>query len=144
METSSNFAIPGFECLHNLNYWERGEYLGLGPGAWSFISGRRYHNIADAGEYARRLAGGISVVADSERPGTEQASRETVLLSLRTVKGMDLRRYRKEYGTHLLKQFRTNMAPLMAAGLLEEREGRVILTDRGILLSNEALARLSS
>ncbi len=140
----SNFAIPGFECLHNLNYWERGEYLGLGPGAWSFISGRRYHNIADTGEYARRLAGGISVVADSERPGSEQASRETVLLSLRTVKGMDLGRYRKEYGPHLLKRLQTNMAPLVAAGLLEEKEGRVILTDRGILLSNEALARLSS
>ena len=38
----SNFTLPGHECRHNMNYWDRGEYLGLGPGAWSFISGRRY------------------------------------------------------------------------------------------------------
>ncbi len=140
----SNFAMPGFECRHNMNYWERGEYLGLGPGAWSFIQGRRYHNIADTGEYARSLAEGISVVVDLEQPGPEQASRETVLLSLRTVKGMDLRRYRKEYGPRLSQQLEANMAPLVAAGLLEEKGGRVILTDRGILLSNEALARLTA
>ncbi len=140
----SNFAMPGFECRHNMNYWERGEYLGLGPGAWSFILGRRYHNITDTGEYARGLAEGISVVVDSERPGPEQASRETILLSLRTMKGIDLRLYRKEYGPRLSQQLETNMAPLVAAGLLEEKGGRVILTDRGILLSDEALARLSA
>jgi oxygen-independent coproporphyrinogen-3 oxidase len=54
----SNFALPGFECRHNMNYWSRGEYLGIGPGAWSFLSGRRYHTIADTEEYARRLSSG--------------------------------------------------------------------------------------
>jgi oxygen-independent coproporphyrinogen-3 oxidase len=43
----SNFSLPGYECRHNLNYWYRGEYLGLGPGAWSFMSGTRSANISD-------------------------------------------------------------------------------------------------
>ncbi len=138
----SNFSLPGFECRHNMNYWERGEYLGLGPGAWSFHAGRRYRNISDTREYAQRLADGKSVAVDCEMPGPEQSSLETVMLSLRTAKGLDLLRYRHEYGLGFLKRLETNMAPLKVAGLIRVAEGRVMLTDRGILLSNDALSRL--
>ncbi len=140
----SNLSLPGFECRHNRNYWSRGEYLGLGPGAWSFISPRRYRNIADVAEYARRLARGISPVAESEQAGPEQASRETLFLSLRTAEGLDLQRYQREYGSIFSKKLKENMAPLVAAGLLAVNKGRATLTKRGILLSNEALARLSA
>jgi oxygen-independent coproporphyrinogen-3 oxidase len=140
----SNLSLPGFECRHNKNYWDRGEFLGLGPAAWSFISQRRHYNIADTAEYVRRTAKGISPIADSEQPGPIQASQETLLLSLRTVEGLDLQRYRNEYGDFLLEQLERNIAPLMAAGLLEVNEGRATLTQRGILLANEALVRLSA
>jgi oxygen-independent coproporphyrinogen-3 oxidase len=140
----SNFALPGSECRHNLNYWERGEYLGLGPAAWSYMKGRRYHNIAESDEYARRMASGISAVAGSEVPGQEQASRETLLLSLRTMKGLDLDGYRREYGLRVSQRLEAAMAPLREAGLLQIRDGRATLSERGILLSNEALSRLSA
>ncbi len=140
----SNLSLPGFECRHNKNYWARGEYLGLGPGAWSFISHQRYRNIADAAEYAKRLAEGISPIVESDRTGLEEASRETILLSLRTADGLDLQRYQREYGPVFLKKLEENMAPLLAAGLLIVKKGRAILTKRGILLSNEAFVRLSA
>lgn len=140
----SNFALPGSECRHNLNYWDRGEYLGLGPAAWSYKSGRRYHNVADTAEYIRRLSAGISIIAGSEVPGEEQASRETLLLSLRTTKGLDLDRYRREYGFLRAQRLEAAMGPLREAGLLSVRDGRAILSDRGILLANEALLRLSA
>jgi oxygen-independent coproporphyrinogen-3 oxidase len=140
----SNLSQPGFECRHNRNYWSRGEYLGLGPGAWSFISPRRYRNIADAGEYARRLVDGITPVTESEQAGPEQASRETILLSLRTAEGLDLQRYQSEYGSIFSKKLEENMAPLVAAGLIVVNERRATLTKRGFLLSNEALVRLST
>ncbi len=140
----SNLSLPGFECRHNRNYWSRGEYLGLGPGAWSFISPRRYRNIADAEEYVRRLAAGISPVIEWEHADPEQASQETILLSLRTAEGLDLQRYQREYGSIFSKKLEENMAPLVAAGLLTINETRAILTTRGFLLSNEALMRLSA
>lgn len=140
----SNFALPGSECRHNLNYWERGEYLGFGPAAWSFMQGRRYYNIADCGEYARRMASGISAVAGSDIPGQEQASRETLLLSLRTAKGLDLARYRHEYGIHMSQRLEAALVPLREAGLLQVRDGRATLSERGVLLSNEAISRLSA
>jgi oxygen-independent coproporphyrinogen-3 oxidase len=138
----SNFALTGFECRHNMNYWDRGEYLGLGPGASSFHSNKRYHTIADTKEYARRIHSGESTAVDVEFPGLEQASREAILLNLRTAKGMDLYRYEKEFGARLFAQLERNMNPLLREGLLLISEGSVRLTDRGILLSNEALSRL--
>lgn len=139
----SNFSLPGFECRHNLNYWERGEYLGLGPGAWSFINGRRYGTVADISEYAKRLSSNESVVDFEETVGAEAAASEAVLLGLRTMRGLDLRGFELTYGQEQLRHLEEHAAPLKEAGLLFVTEGRMRLTDRGILLSDEALARLS-
>ena len=139
----SNFSLPGYECRHNMNYWERGEYLGLGPGAWSFISGRRYANIADTTEYVQRLSSGRTIIDDQEIVGSRSSARETVLLSLRTTKGLDLSRFEQEFGPDRLGRLERNAVPLRDAGLLRVKEGRLTLTDRGILLLDEALARLS-
>ncbi len=139
----SNFSMPGYECRHNLNYWDRGEYLGLGPGAWSFISGRRYSNIADTTEYSRRLSSGRSTIDTQETIGPEPSAMETVLLGLRTMKGLDLLRFEREYGTDVLRRLENNAVPLRDAGLLCVTDGLLRLTERGILLADEALARLS-
>jgi oxygen-independent coproporphyrinogen III oxidase len=138
----SNFALSGFECRHNMNYWQRGEYLGLGPGAWSFVYGTRSRTIADTAEYTRRLISGESAAIETETPGPEEASRETILLNLRTTNGMDLCRYRRDFGPHVWAQLEGAMAPLIAEGILRIKDGRARLTDRGVMLSNEALSRL--
>lgn len=139
----SNFARPGSECRHNLNYWERGEYLGLGPGAWSFISGRRYAVIADVAEYSQRLSSGRSVIVFEETVGPRAAATETVLLGLRTMKGLDLLRFEQAHGTDLLRGLERNAVKLRDAGLLSVSGGRMKLTDRGVLLSDEVFAWLS-
>jgi putative oxygen-independent coproporphyrinogen III oxidase len=140
----SNFSLPDYECRHNMNYWQRGEYLGFGPGAWSFLDGTRTRNIADVNQYIKRLNQGTTVTAESETPDIEQSSRETILLHLRTAKGLDLRKYRIEYGPQLLRNLEASVESLEEAGLLRVKEGVLTLTERGILLSNEALSRLFS
>jgi oxygen-independent coproporphyrinogen-3 oxidase len=139
----SSFSLPGYECRHNMNYWDRGEYLGLGPSAWSFISGTRSANISDAVKYSQRLSDGRSIIAAQETIGPVPAARETILLGLRTRKGLDLVKFKREFGTDLLDLLERNAIPLRDAGLLSLADGRLRLTDSGILLSNEALARLS-
>ena len=139
----SNFSRAGFECRHNMNYWERGEYLGLGPGAWSFISGRRHSALAEVTEYSRRLSSGLTVIENEEVVGTMDAAREAVMLGLRTLKGLDLIRFEREFGSAILRRLEQNAVPVMEAGLLQTTRGLLRLTDRGILLSNEALARLA-
>ncbi len=138
----SNFSRSGHECRHNLNYWMRGQYLGMGPGAWSFLSGKRYANVADIAEYCSRLSRGVPVVADSEIPDRDEEARETAFLRLRTMKGLDLAWFGDTFGGAVLNRLETSLAPLLEAGLLETRQRRLILTERGILLSNEVFASL--
>jgi oxygen-independent coproporphyrinogen-3 oxidase len=139
----SNFSFPGFSCRHNRNYWERGEYLGLGPAAWSFIGNIRYRAIADVHEYIRRLKAGLSVIDEEEIIDSHRAANETVMLGLRTTRGVDLIRYEQRFGAEALKQLARNATPLIDAGLLVEANGCLMFTERGILVANEALARLS-
>ncbi len=139
----SNFSLPGFECRHNRNYWKRGEYLGLGPGASSFFAGKRQDTIADTSEYTRRLSQGLSAIEAEEVVGADSAARETILLGLRTSQGVDLRRFQRVYGTALLKRLQENTGALETAGLLLMTGGHLRLTERGFLLADEALARLS-
>ena len=47
----SNYAKPGYECKHNIRYWKREEYLGLGLGASSLIGNKRYKNLSDIEDY---------------------------------------------------------------------------------------------
>jgi len=138
----SNFSLPGYECRHNMNYWERGEYLGLGPGAWSFISGTRYHAVADVHEYSRRLSQGLSIVEDSETAMSGRAAEEAIMLGLRTARGVDLRKYEREFGPEASRHLEACIATLRDSGLVYVRDGRLMLTARGVLLSDEALARL--
>jgi len=138
----SNFSLPGFECRHNQNYWDRGEYLGLGPGASSFLAGKRYDNIADTSEYVRRLSRGLPAIENEETVGGDSAARETILLGLRTARGVDLARFQREHGTEFLKRLEKNIGSLEAAGLLLVMEVHLKLTDRGFLLSDAAITRL--
>jgi len=138
----SNFSLPGFICRHNMNYWERGEYLGLGPGAWSFISGRRYRTIADVREYALRTNAGLSVVGEEEVATLRQAANETVMLGLRMVQGVDLVRYERDFGAEAVQLLEKSAATLKQTGLIEESKERIRLTEKGFLLADAALARL--
>lgn len=139
----SNFSLYGLECRHNMNYWEQGEYLGIGPSAASFISGRRFHTISNYEEYTRRLACDQSVVEDDEILTIEESAYERLLLGLRTAHGVDLRRFQQEFGDSTFSRLQISLGPLRDAGLLLIQNGHASLTDRGIMLCNEALARLS-
>ncbi len=139
----SNFAQPGFECRHNLNYWRRGEYLGLGPGAWSFIAARRTHSVPDLKSYCTGLQSGFPLTAEDEIIGLAEAALETVMLGLRTRSGIELERIAGEFGPLLRDRLLAQAAPMIDMGLLQNEAGRLFLTDRGMALSNEVLGRLA-
>jgi oxygen-independent coproporphyrinogen III oxidase len=139
----SNFAQPGFECRHNMNYWRRGEYLGLGPGAWSFIAARRSRSVPDLQSYCTRLKTGSPVTAEEEMVGPIEAALETVMLGMRTMSGIELERIADEFGPQVHDRLLAQAAPMIEKGLLQNDAGRLFLTDRGMVLSNEVIGRLS-
>ncbi|MFA5515631.1 MAG: radical SAM family heme chaperone HemW [Desulfuromonadales bacterium] len=104
----SNYARPGRECRHNLNYWQRGGYLGIGAGAHSFADsgwGRRLAVPGDLPLYAQRLGEGrdpAEVLEGFERTG---AMAETLYLGLRTAAGVDEAAFRRRFGGGVAESF---------------------------------------
>lgn len=127
----SNFA-KGEEnlCRHNLKYWQRADYLGLGPSAHSFKDGVRWWNIHDIEGYCKALTEGKPPLAASETLTPEQVYLETILLGFRTRDGVDREIFRNRPGTEEV------LGHLRQAGLVQVVEGRVVPTVRGFLVAD--------
>ena len=78
---------PGYRCLHNLNYWNRGEYIGAGAGAHSFIQGVRSQNTGDIKMYINSLSNDIVPETEALEIGPEEALKEFIFLGLRKTGG---------------------------------------------------------
>lgn len=123
----SNYAKPGCECRHNLSYWERTDYLGLGLGAASLLGERRKNNQSDLSQYLKgNFAGEEEILTPTA------AMEEYFFLGLRKMKGVDWTPYRKQYESTVKK--------LIGNGLLEAEGNFIRLTELGIDVSNQVLA----
>jgi putative oxygen-independent coproporphyrinogen III oxidase len=127
----SNFARPGFESVHNRVYWDGGDYLGLGPAAHSSIGGERFANAASIQAYLARR--GWEHVEARIRDEGGDARMEAVMLGLRTDRGVAL----ADCDGAVLREF-------IAEGLATVDEGRARLTDRGYLVLNDVVLRLTA
>ncbi len=125
----SNYARQGFACRHNLGYWERREYLGLGLGASSLTEGVRYRNHKKLSAY---LSGDYGH-EDIQRLTRQEELEETMFLGLRKTEGVLLTE-------ELLKVYKGVFERLEQQELLIRENGRVRLTELGIDVSNYALA----
>lgn len=126
----SNYAKHGMRSLHNMNYWQRGAYLGLGAGAHGFNSIVRTKNSGDIRKYIDLLSTGKSAVETKETIDGASALRERVFLALRTSNGIDI----KALGLNIDMNA---VDDLLREGLIEETRGHGIrLTLRGMMLCN--------
>lgn len=134
----SNFSRPGFECRHNLNYWDRGEYLGIGAGSHSFIVDRRIRNTGDVRKYIAATGSGALPEEESVEVSCEEAFREFIFLGLRKTAGLNIREFREDLGIDLPKI----SGRLIDEGLLHAESGCLRLTRRGLVVSNTVMAEL--
>jgi oxygen-independent coproporphyrinogen-3 oxidase len=134
----SNWARPGFESRHNLKYWRREAYLGLGAGAHSFSGGQRWANAHDAVGYVAAIEAGKLPVEQVERVTRESALEEELFLGLRQLDGIDLGRIEREYGVVLEPRFNG----LEKAGLIERSGDVVRLAPARLSVSNEVFVEL--
>ena len=101
----SNFAQKGYESKHNLNYWKRGEYIGLGVSASSFMCGKRFTNTFDLDEYMKCVLSGFLPVIESEDVKGDDAKFEFVMLALRTAYGISAKKYKETFGSEWKEDF---------------------------------------
>ena len=138
----SNYARDGHPCRHNINYWQNGSYLGLGPGAVSALEGRRYRTIAELARYHRLALAGVPAWREEERLDTEQSFRETVIMGLRMLRGVSARTLRRRYHLDLRSYYGPVLERLVEQGLLDWQGDRLALTARGLPLANQVMAEL--
>ncbi|MCS6776972.1 MAG: radical SAM family heme chaperone HemW [Chloroherpetonaceae bacterium] len=132
----SNFARPGFECRHNLTYWRNEEYLGFGPGAVSYLGGRRWKRERLPGRYVAKVRAGADLTVEEERLDARAALGETILLGLRLRAGVDVEALRRRFGVDVGAVYGDVIRRLQVEGLLEPDPGRLRLTERGLLLAD--------
>lgn len=140
----SNHARPGHACLHNRIYWRRQPYLGIGPSAASFTGTRRFRNTPRFEDWARALLNGQSPRIDHELLDTHQHFLEFLMLSLRTARGIRLRKLTEflERDPTLIDQAR--LEEYLRSGLLERTRTVLRATERGIELADELACGLSA
>lgn len=136
----SNYARPGRECRHNLRYWRRGEYLGLGLGAASFLGHSRFSNERDFSAYLAKTEAGELPVAETEELSPEARHSEFMYLGLRCMSGVSRTEFADCFGVSMEDCFGEAIRRCVGDGLLEEEGGRVRLTERGIDVSNRVFA----
>ena len=133
----SNFAIKGFESRHNMNYWKRGEYIGFGVAASSFIAGRRFTNAFTIDEYVHAILNGKYAEISSENIEGEDAKFEFVMLALRTSDGVNLKDYKNAFGTDFISDF--SGAVKSQAKYLVVTPARVKIKDEYLYVQNTIL-----
>lgn len=141
----SNFARPGFESRHNLKYWTRQPYLGIGVDAHSMLPasgaarerGIESFRLATTDNYDQFLRGPETTVSQVSR---SQALEESLFLGLRLNRGIDLKQLRSGFGEQL-NSYAAIFEELISSGLLRRNGDNLQLTPRGRLLSNEAFEK---
>ena len=133
----SNYARPGRACRHNRVYWDRGEYLGLGCAAHSLFDGCRFSNPPSLDAY---LAGDRR--RDVRRLTPEDAMEETLMLSTRTARGLDLAAWRGEFGGDFASGREAALARLARAGYIAVEGGFLRLTERGMEVQDAVVLAL--
>jgi oxygen-independent coproporphyrinogen-3 oxidase len=135
----SNFARPGFASRHNRKYWDDAPFLGFGLSAHSHFEGRRFWNLDTFGGYCRAVEekGPTGARAGERRPSPRERAGEALFTGLRRREGIDLAAFARRYGLDPLAEFARDLADPFAAGLIAAADGRLRLTERGVMLSNE-------
>lgn len=142
----SNFAKPGFVCKHNLTYWTRNEYLGLGVSAHSYIDGVRFFNTENLQSYCQCLeTKNKAPVSSVTKLTTAEKKEEAVMLSLRTNEGLSTKAYEEEFHENFLAKHKDQLASFIKLGLLTiDREGNIKATAKGFLVLNKLILELCS
>lgn len=119
----SNYAKKGYECRHNLGYWDRTEYLGIGTGASSFMDHKRWTESGEVQNLSRK-----------------DEMEEYMFLGLRKIKGVSVKRFSEEFSVSIEEMYKTVIDDMTSKGLLIRKSDFIRLTDRGLDVSNYVMS----
>lgn len=135
----SNYAKPGHESNHNINYWMNNSYIGLGSGAFSFISRIRSSNEKDPVEYENLIFNNLRATIFEETLNDEQYARETLMTQLRTTKGINLELFELQTNYKATQLIQNNLELFLENNLIQISTNNIKLTKEGLKVANSIL-----
>lgn len=140
----SSYSKSGFECKHNLTYWDNNKsFYGFGLGSASYIDGVRFSRPRKLKEYmgyVQDLEDGVMESCEDDNVDSNEAAMDVVMLSLRTASGLDLKSYREAFGSSLVISLCNVYKPYAASGhvvYMDENRRDIAEDELEILLSDE-------
>ena len=130
----SNFALKGYKCKHNINYWECGEYLGFGVAAHSYINGTRYSNTENISEYIENYNN-----KSYEKLTNQEKLEELIMLGLRTKRGVSLKKL-ENLGFKPLEN--KNALKMLSLGIIKLNSTHLYITSKNFGIANQIILRL--
>ena len=132
----SNFAKDGFECYHNKVYWNCNEYIGYGLGAHSYFKNQRYHNTYDINKYLSLKNNFNIIKEDLENLSIEDMYAEYIFMGLRMMRGISKKEFFKKFNKNIYDIYKKEIEYLKSFDLIYENNDSIILTNKGIDISN--------
>ena len=136
----SNYAKPGKESRHNLKYWERGDYLGLGLGAASMVRNIRMSNTKDMRTYLERCDKPKTMREDVQFLEEPRQMEEFMFLGLRKTRGVSKKEFKRIFGREMDMVYEKALHKCLENGMLLAHKDRIFLSEEGTLLSNMVLS----
>ena len=132
----SNFSKKGYQCNHNLIYWNVNPYIGIGISAYSNINNKRYGNLYNFEEYFNKIDNRMLPIAETEVINNEMEMAEYLILGLRLIKGVSKDDFLKRFNIEIDDKFGDLIAKHVKQGLLHEDINSIRLTKKGLDLCN--------
>lgn len=136
----SNYAKPGQESRHNLKYWDRADYLGLGLGAASMVRNIRMTNTRNLKTYLEHCSQPKTMRKDVQFLEEPRQMEEFMFLGLRKTRGVSRKEFHRVFGRDMDMVYEKTLAKCLENGMLKEHKDRVFLSEEGVLVSNLVLS----
>ena len=137
----SNFAKPGYECIHNNAYWHYLDYFGFGTSAHSFIDSKRWWNLSSLKMYIENVERFSNAITGSEAISPEKALNEFIMLELRSS-GLNIEKFENKFGNSWLKEKYPYFQLLQKKDFVKISNGSIKLTSKGYAICDEILKEL--
>lgn len=132
----SNFSKKHRECTHNLIYWNLDEYIGVGSGSSSYLDNLRISNESNIEKYIESINDGKYGAQEQFENSIKDNMEEFMFMGLRKIKGISIENFQKKFNKNIYQVYGEIINKHKKLNLLEEKDGNIALTSKGIEISN--------
>ena len=132
----SNYSKEGYNCEHNILYWECEHYIGIGAGASGYINENRYNNVESLEDYHLSLVKREKPIQKNEILSEKDMIEEKIFMGLRMNKGIKFEDFKKKFGIDFREKYNKQIEMLLARKLINQSFEGIQLTQKGREISN--------